>query len=146
MGDISKEIVSKFKNNKVKALLNIKFTANWLNNQQVRFFKEFGLSPQQYNILRILRGAGKKIKVQVVKERMVEKSPNITRLMDKLLSKNFIERSRSEQDKRVVYVGVTKIGLEVLSTIDSRFSSWPFLENLTEEEAETLSDLLDKLR
>lgn len=146
MGDISKEIVSKFKNNKVKALLNIKFTANWLNNQQVAFFKEFGLSPQQYNVLRILRGAGEKIKVQLVKERMVEKSPNITRLMDKLLSKKFIERSRSEQDKRVVYVGVTESGLTVLSAIDSKFSSWPFLENLTEEEAETLSALLDKLR
>lgn len=146
MGDISKDIASDFTDNRLKAFINIKYTSNWLYNQQVDFFKPYGLSPQQYNVLRILRGANEKIKVQVVKDRMIEKSPNTTRLMDKLLSKKMIERARSPKDKRVVFVGITKYGLSVLSEIDNKFTSWAYLENLTEEEAKTLSDLLDKLR
>ena len=67
MGDISKDINSKFKNNKVKALINIKYTANWLSSKEIEYFKPYGLSPQQYNILRILRGAAKPIKVQLIK-------------------------------------------------------------------------------
>ena len=79
MGDISKDINSKFVNNKVKALINIIYTANWINSLQNEFFKPFGISPQQYNILRILRGAGEPLKVQIIKERMLERAPNATR-------------------------------------------------------------------
>jgi len=118
MGDISKDINSKFENSKLKALINIKYTSNWLNSKENDFFKPYGISPQQYNILRILRGAKDKIKVQVVKDRMVERAPNATRLMDKLCDKNLIERDRCEHDRRVVYVKITKEGLVLLSTID----------------------------
>jgi uncharacterized protein YhaN len=69
MGDISKDINSKFVSNQLKALVNIKYTANWLNSKENEFFKPYGISPQQYNILRILRGAKDKIKVQIVKDR-----------------------------------------------------------------------------
>ena len=146
MGDISKDLQSKFKNDKIKAHLNIKYTANWLNNREVEFFKSYGISPQQYNILRILRGAGERIKVQVVRERMIEKSPNATRLMDKLLDKKLIERSRCTEDRRVVYVNIIEAGLQLLSEIDKHTSSLQLLENLTDEEAQLLSDLLDKIR
>jgi hypothetical protein len=84
MGDISKDIKSTFKSNRLKAFINLKYTANWLSSMENEYFKPFGISPQQYNILRILRGAGQKMKVQIVKERMVERAPNATRLMDKL--------------------------------------------------------------
>ena len=145
MGDISKDIKSSFKNNKVKALINIKYTSNWLSSKENDFFKPYGISPQQYNILRILRGAKDRVKVQIVKDRMIERSPNATRLMDKLCDKNLIERERCEQDRRVVYAKITNQGLELLKNIDdSRTVS--FLGNLTEEEAATLSDLLDKIR
>ena len=87
MGDLSKDIKSKFKNNKVKALINIKYTANWLTSKEITFFKPHGISPQQFNILRILRGANEAVKVRVVKERMIERAPNATRLMDKLCDK-----------------------------------------------------------
>jgi DNA-binding MarR family transcriptional regulator len=87
MGDIAKDINSSFANNKVKALLNLMHTANWINNKQNAFFKPFGVSPQQYNILRILRGASKAISVQTIKDRMIERAPNTTRLMDKMCSK-----------------------------------------------------------
>lgn len=145
MGDLSKDINSKFKNNKVKALINIKYTANWLFSKEMNYFKGYGISPQQYNILRILRGAGEPTKVQVIKERMIERAPNATRLMDKLCDKKLIERTRCEHDRRVVYINISDKGLELLDQIDvSRDIN--FMDNLSEKEAKTLSDLLDKIR
>jgi MarR family 2-MHQ and catechol resistance regulon transcriptional repressor len=145
MGDISKDINSKFISNKLKALINIKYTSNWLNSKENAFFKPYGISPQQYNILRILRGAKGQIKVQVVKDRMVERAPNATRLMDKLCDKNLIERARCEHDRRVVYVQIVKLGLDLLSEIDAN-KEVSFLDNITEEQALVLSNLLDEIR
>jgi len=146
MGNIAEDLQSKFQNDRIKAHLNIKFTANWLNSKEVEFFKSYGISPQQYNILRILRGAGEKTKVQTVKDRMVERAPNATRMMDKLLDKNLIERFRCTKDRRVVYASITDKGLELLTQIDKKSSGLKLLENLTNEEAKLLSDLLDKIR
>lgn len=145
MGDLSKDINSKFPNNKVKALLNIIYTANWINSQQNAFFKDFGISPQQFNILRILRGAGEPLKVQTIKERMIERAPNATRLMDKLCSKLLIERIACPDDRRVVHISITKKGLSLLDDISKEMKD-DYIENLTEEEARILSDLLDKIR
>ncbi|RCS27438.1 MarR family transcriptional regulator [Polaribacter sp. WD7] len=145
MGDISKDIKTSFKNNKLKALINIKYTSNWLNSKENEFFKPYGISPQQFNILRILRGAKDKVKVQIVKDIMIERAPNATRLMDKLCDKNLIERERCDHDRRVVYVKIKREGLTLLETIDVN-KNLSFLENLTEEEAILLSSLLDKIR
>lgn len=145
MGDLAKEINSSFPNTKVKALLNIVYTANWLTSHQNEFFKPFGISPQQYNILRILKGAGESIKVQTIKERMVERSPNATRLMDKLFAKKLIDRMNCENDRRVVYVEITKTGLELINQIALK-NKMNLLNNLSEKEATLLSDLLDKIR
>lgn len=146
MGDISKDINTKFTNNRLKAFLNIKYTFNFLISREVDFFKPYGISPQQYNILRILRGAAEKIKVQVVKDRMIERAPNATRLMDKLLEKKLIIRSRSKEDRRVVYVKITEEGLLLLQEIDKYIDELDLLDNLSEKEALKLSDLLDKIR
>ncbi len=145
MGDISKDINSKFPNNKVKALLNIIYTANWISSKQNSFFKPYGISPQQFNILRILRGAGEAIKVQTIKERMLERAPNATRLMDKLCDKQLIERLQCPNDRRVVHINITKKGLKLLDEISKNMKS-DYIDNLTEEEAGLLSDLLDKIR
>jgi len=145
MGDISKDINSKFPNNKVKALLNISYTANWINSHQNTFFKPYGISPQQYNILRILKGAAKPLKVQTIKERMIERAPNATRLMDKLCDKSLITRLPCPEDRRVVHIEITKKGLTLLKEISKDFKD-DLLENLTEKEAENLSHLLDKIR
>lgn len=145
MGSISEDINSKFPNNKVKALLNIIYTANWISSHQNIFFKTFGISPQQYNILRILKGAGKAIKVQTIKERMIERAPNATRLMDKLCNKNLINRLPCPEDRRVVHIEITKKGLTLLKEISKDFKD-DLLRNLNENEAETLSNLLDKIR
>lgn len=145
MGDISKAINSKFPNNKVKALINIKYTANWLYSREIEYFKPYGISPQQYNILRILRGAGEPTKVQIIKERMIERAPNATRLMDKLCDKHLIVRTRCDHDRRVVFINISDKGLELLKEIDVD-TDIKFMDNLNEQEAEALSNLLDKIR
>lgn len=145
MGDISKDINSTFVNDKVKALINIIYTANWINSKQNAFFKPFGISPQQFNILRILRGAGKAIKVQTIKERMLERAPNATRLMDKLCDKQLIKRLACPDDRRVVHIEITQVGLDLLKVIDKDFKE-DLLEKLSIDEAKQLSALLDKIR
>ncbi|WP_111309443.1 MarR family winged helix-turn-helix transcriptional regulator [Confluentibacter sediminis] len=145
MGDLAKDINSKFKNNRSKALLNILYTANWINSYQNEFFKSFGISPQQYNILRILKGANEPLNVQTIKDRMVERSPNVTRLMDKLCAKNYIERLACSGDRRVVKIAITNEGKYLLESIPEDFSK-ELLKNLSEEEGEQLSNLLDKMR
>ncbi len=145
MGDISKDIKTTFPNHKVKAILNIIYTANWISSIQNEFFKPYGISPQQFNILRILRGAGKAISVQTIKDRMLERAPNATRLMDKLYAKEYINRIPCPEDRRVVHIEITKKGLQLLKEIDASFKD-DLLNNLSEEEALQLSDLLDKIR
>ena len=146
---IEEELVSSFKSEQQKAMLNILFTANWLRNRQVEFFKPFGLSPQQYNILRILRGAqGERRSMQQVKQRMIDRAPNATRLTDKLIAKGLVERERCEEDRRVVYLRIARNGLELLSRIDRKYAneerslrSW-----LSDDEARALNEFLDRMR
>jgi len=145
MGDLEKEINSKFPNERVKALLNIKYTSGWLDQIGIEILKPYKISEQQYNILRILRGAGKAITVNEVKERMIQKSPNATRLMDKLFDKQLIERTRCENDRRVVYIKIKKKGDELLEKINMKEFD-DVLKVLTEQEAKTLNTLLDKIR
>ncbi len=145
--DIGEIIQSKFQSSFQKAVVNLRYTANFLGNIQNNFMAKYDLSIAQFNILRILRGAKGPISVNTIKERMVERSPNTTRLMDKLIEKNLIERVRCDNDRRVVYVEITKDGLDILARIDVD----PDLRlnacgSLTEAEAEQLSNLLDKMR
>lgn len=145
MGDIAKDINSKFPNEWVKALINISYTSNWLSNITEKKFSNYGISSQQYNVLRILRGAKKAIKVNVVKDRMIEKTPNTTRLMDKLCNKELIQRTRCESDRRAVYVEITKAGLDLLDSIPMK-EDMKILDKITEKEAQELNRILDKLR
>jgi MarR family 2-MHQ and catechol resistance regulon transcriptional repressor len=145
MGNLAEEINSKFDNEYQKAFLNIKFTSSYLSNISDKIFIKYNISSQQYNVLRILRGAKKAIKVSTVKERMIEKSPNTTRLMDKLVTKDLIFRSRREKDRRAVYVEITKNGLDLVNSInvdDQKIN----LANISTEEAIELNRLLDKIR
>ena len=145
MGDIAKDINSKFPNEHVKALINIKYTANWLDNIGNDLLKHAKISIQQYNILRILRGACGAVSVKTVKDRMIQKSPNATRLMDKLCDKNLIERTRCENDRRVVYVNITDKGLQLLNTINiEEFDQ--HMNKITKDEAKMLNQILDKIR
>lgn len=145
MGDLSKDIYSTFKNEKQKAIINILYTANWISSFQNEFFKPFGISPQQYNILKILKGAKEPLKVQTIKDRMIERSPNATRLMDKLCAKQLIDRMPSEDDRRVVHIAITKDGEHLLEIISNEFYE-ALVEKLTTDEAQQLNKILDKMR
>ena len=145
MGDFSKDINSTFPNERVKALLNIKFTANYLDNIGNSVLKPFNISEQQYNILRILRGAKEAITVKTVKNRMIQKSPNSTRLMDKLCDKGLMDRVRCENDRRVVYVQINEKGLALLEEIKIDLLG-DAMNKISEKEAKLLNELLDKLR
>ena len=145
--EISEETNIRFKTPQQKVVLNIRYTSNWMSNQQNSYMAKYDLTMPQFNILRILRGANSVISVNTVKERMIEKSPNTTRLMDKLIEKELMERVRCEKDRRVVYVKITDKGQELLKAIDETFeNSHLYTAKLSDEEAETLSALLDKLR
>lgn len=146
---IDDAIKSKFQSSWHRAVVNVRYTSNFFATQQSKFMAEYGLSIAQFNILRILRGAKQSISVNDVKNRMVEKSPNTTRLMDKLFDKGLINRVRCDHDRRVVFVEITESGLSLLSEIDGEINNERSLmssSNLTDEEANQLSDLLDKMR
>lgn len=145
MGEFSKEVNATFESERLKAMLNIKYTANFIATITANELDQFNLSAAQYNILRILRGAKKPITMKLVKERMIEKSPNSTRLVDKLCEKELIQRVRCENDRRAIYVSITSKGLDLLT--DIVFEQGPKqMNNLTNDEAILLNKLLDKVR
>ncbi|MDA8596605.1 MarR family transcriptional regulator [Flavobacteriaceae bacterium] len=146
MADLGKEIKSRFQSEGHKALLNVKYTASYINSLGEGILKPFKISTAQYNILRILRGAGEEpLAASEIKNRMIEKSPNTTRLIDKLLVKGLVSRYKCESDRRVVYVQITEKGLQMLEAIKlDNFDV--FYTRLTEDEYKTLNDLLDKVR
>ncbi len=149
MATIDQEIKSKFETEHQRAIINIMFTANWLKNQHSDSLKKYDITTQQYNILRILRGAKDWMAMNDVKSRMIEKSPNTTRLADKLISAEYVERRRCDEDRRVVFVKITKLGLDFLKKLDQDKSfdiTEKFSNNLTKKEAKKLSALMDQLR
>lgn len=133
---------------KQKATLNIIFTAGWLRCNQTRLFKAYGLSGEQYNVLRILRGQrGKAIGVNGIQERMLDKSSNASRLIDKLKDKNLVERIGCKNDRRSVEIFITEAGTELLQQLDAGVMEEEDKSiRLSEEEAIQLNNLLDKLR
>ena len=148
MARIEDEMDTKFANDKHRFVANLMFTANWIKRESEAITKPYGISLQQHNILRILRGAGDWLNMSEVKHRMIEKSPNATRLCDKLADKQLIDRKRSEADRRVVYLKIGKNGLDLLEQVD-QVQPEPInrmMETLTEEDARLASDLFDKLR
>ena len=138
----------KFRSPYQKLALNLVYTTKWLEYKQLESFKEYDIKPQQYNVLRILRGQqGNPIKVSDITERMLDKSSNTSRLVDKLLAKNLAKRTSCESDRRAVDVVITEEGLALLKVLDPFIEDWDNRFNIiSEEEAEQISALLDKLR
>jgi DNA-binding MarR family transcriptional regulator len=138
----------KFRNPHQKAVINLLYTANWLIDKNNSFFKEFGITNQQFNILRILRGQHpKKISGAEIKSRMIDKNSDVSRLLDRLIAKKLIEKSQCPNDKRAADVMITQSGLDLLELIDKKMDQTDSaVMNLSSQEAEQLSLLLDKSR
>ncbi len=139
---------NKFKSDQHKAMLNLIFTSSWLRNKVIGKLKPYGISQEQYNVLRILRGSHPNpLCAKDITDRMIDKNSNTTRIMDKLITKEYISKLRGEVDRREVTISITETGLEILKQIDEQeFIDKPNYLNLSDAEAGLLSALLDKLR
>lgn len=138
----------KFNNEYEKLVINLLFTASWLEADNIQRLKPFGISPQQYNVLRILRGSyPKPLMLSDISARMIDKNSNATRLVEKLRLKSFVKREICENNRRQVDIVITKKGLDLLADIDKDADTWlESLKTLSESEAKTLNITLDKLR
>lgn len=138
----------KFKTEYQKLLVNILYTGHWIDRINSRLLKPYGLSSQQLNVMRILRGqAGKPASIKLIQERMLDKMSNASRLVDKLMEKNLVRRSQSEEDRRQVNVLLSNDGFNLLTKIDKVLEKYDEQFNhLKVDEAQQLNDLLDRLR
>lgn len=143
---IEEIIKANFKDEFHKAIVNIRFTSNWIGNHYQQQLDPYGITLPQFNILRILRGASEKLSIRIVKERMIEKSPNTTRLIDKMIEKKLVSRTRCKEDRRVVFVKITDLGLELLEKLDREFTDISVRDFLSQEEVMELNRLLNKAR
>jgi DNA-binding MarR family transcriptional regulator len=130
-----------------KAVINLIYTSNWMQTKQQDFFKSFGITGQQFNILRILKGQHpKSISATEIKSRMLDRNSDVSRLLDRLAIKQLVEKRTCPNDKRASDVFITEKGLELLKVIDKKEKQSEPVLSLSEEEASLLSDLLDKCR
>jgi len=137
----------KFKTPHQKAVLNLIYTTSWMQGRQKDIFKTFGITLQQFNILRILRGQHpNSTSATEIKSRMLDKNSDVSRLLDRLLAKKVITKRVSANDKRAADVNLTEEGLELLRAIDKKQNQIDNVLLLSDEEAIILSDLLDKSR
>lgn len=137
-----------FKSEYIKLALNIMFTGNWLHLLQTRKLKKWGVSHQQYNVLRILRGQHPEVaSVGTVLSRMLEPSSNITRLVDKLEAKGLVSRCENKENRRMQDLLITKKGLELLKEIGEEMDDLSkMFGHIDEEEVKIANKVLDSLR
>src|ERR1700744_2362283 len=137
----------KFRTEYQKARINIIYTYNWLSEKINSIFDEWEITPRQFNILRILRGEGKPLSTLQIRQRMLEKRSDTSRIVDRLLKKGFVKKTPNGEPRRLVDVVITPKGRKLLEKIDP-FEDYAdkIMENLSEEETKTLNGLLDKLR
>lgn len=132
-----------------KTLLNVMYTQNVISEKFNELLKPFDLSPEQFNVLRILRGQkGKPANMSMIQERMIAKTSNTTRLVDKLLLKELVLREVCPNNRRKMEITITEKGLELLLQLDPLVEAHEqsFSKNLTVAELELLNELLEKFR
>ena len=138
---------STFRNDFQKGIINLIYTYNWMNEKMKNFFDREEITSQQYNILRILRGAGKPISTLQIRERMLDKMSDTSRIVDRLVLKGLAQKTVCKNDKRLVDVSISIKGKKLLEKMDHYENEMDALfGNLSEAEAKTLNKLLDKIR
>ena len=136
-----------FKSEHQRAIINLIFTYNWTTEQLKRIFDKEGLTMQQFNILRILRGSEKPISTLQIRERMLDKMSDTSRIVDRLIIKGLAKKIICKTDKRLVDVSITEKGKKTLQKIDLREDEIQnIVQVLSDKEAKTLNKLLDKIR
>ncbi len=149
-GRLQKELKKRrpFDSPEQEAALNIARTADRFGIRFARLFREYGLTPSQYNVLRILRGEGTPLPILEVADRMVAAVPGITGLIDRLEGMGLLARERSTEDRRVVFVAITPRGLDLLARLDEPVAALHkrLLGHMSPQELRQLIDLIEKAR
>lgn len=138
---------SKFNSKQQRAMLNIIFTAGYINLEQTRLFKPYKISAQQFNVLRILRGQkGNPVSIGLIQDRMLDKQSNASRLIDKLEEKKMVVRAICPEDKRQMNITITNVGLDILSELDKKLNEMETSNKISNEEADLINTILNKIR
>lgn len=145
---IEDEIKGRFRNEYHKGMINLTYTTNHISYKFLQFLKKHDVTQQQYNILRVLRGYNEEpSSIGFLKERMLDKSSDVSRIIDKLYERKLVERTENKTDRRQKDVRITQVGLNLLRKMDCIEAEVDKLLNkLTEKEVVTLNKLLDKIR
>jgi DNA-binding MarR family transcriptional regulator len=138
----------KFKSEHHKLMINLLFTSSWLQRMQLSLLRPYDLTPPQYNILRILRGAkGELLNLGEITSRMIDRSSNTSRLIDKLVIKKWVSRKTCPDDRRQSEICITKEGLKVLEQLDKPIDSiTEQFHFLSVKETKEVNQFLDQLR
>jgi MarR family transcriptional regulator, 2-MHQ and catechol-resistance regulon repressor len=149
-GNLQREIKKRrpFESPEQEAMLNLVRTNDRFQFRFARLFREHGLTPSQYNVLRILRGEGKPLPCLEIADRMIAAVPAITGLIDRLEAMNLVARDRSTEDRRVVFVEITPKALDLLDRLDQPVDDLhkKLIGHLSPTELRELSRLLEKAR
>jgi len=139
---------TKFRSEHQKATLNILYTYNWITERTKDLFASEDITPQQFNILRILRGSSPKpLSTMQIRERMLDKMSDTSRIVDRLIGKGLAKKAICKDDRRLVDVMITDKGRKLLERLDSRQEEMDnIIGNISKKEAMQLSELLDKIR
>ena len=138
---------TKFGNIQQKAAINFIYTYNWMNERMKTFFDLHEITQQQFNILQILRGAGQPLSTLQIRQRMLDKMSDTSRIVDRLVIKNLVKKVVCKADKRLVDISITDKGKKLLAKIDLRQSELDgVLGRLSNADAVILNKLLNKIR
>lgn len=138
---------SKFRNEYQKSIINVIFTYNWMTEKIKDHLEKEGLTMQQFNILRILRGSQTPVSTLQIRERMLDKMSDTSRIVDRLIIKGLAKKVACKADKRLVDITITDKGKKILQKIDKKEEEMDsIISNLSHAEAKSLNILLDKIR
>ena len=140
---------ARFRNEWQKATINMLYTHSWVNERIKTFLEQYDLSTQQYNVLCILNGSfPNPLSTQEIRNRMLDKASDASRIVDRLILKGLVTKKTCKADKRLVDVVISEEGRKLLAVVNEKVDALDehILQNLTEKEAVTLNELLDKIR
>lgn len=145
---IDKDISQKnFRNEYQKAFINLIYTYNWTTEKSRPIFERYGITSQQFNILRILRGAAVPLSTMQIRHRMLDKMSDTSRLVDRMVKKGFVRKVVCKTDKRLVDITIAEKGKSLLGKMDQCEEEMDaIMKNISEEQAVTLNKLLDAIR
>jgi DNA-binding MarR family transcriptional regulator len=145
---IEKEIPkSYFRSHRHKALVNVLFTSNWISERLKKFLQADDITPQQYNILRILQTSDIPLSTLKIRERMMDKMSDTSRIVERLLKKKLVNKQVCSYDKRLVDVTISDTGVQLLQKLDKKTDELDsIISKLSDSETDSLNGLLDKMR